>query len=323
MVEAKKLDKPHDSLCNELFSNRKLADAFLREHLPRKITALLKKGALPELVGGNFVEPGARRLQADVLCRVPLKSGAADYHYFLIEHKSWPDQDVLVQLSRYQLGIWRRYAEEDESGKQVLPPITPLVVYHGEQPWNVPRSFRETVKNGDKIPYSGLDFSYQLVDLTSIPHEDLSGNRELQAVLGALRGFGRQEEGKAKMVDIIKALSANRGLEEFVFHYIVGTWKLDHVEINQLINATKRGGEIMNSFVATLAKKYLAEGRAEGEAKGEIKTLKHQVQVRFGSVPQDVDVRIDQASPEEIRGWAERILTAASLEEMFASPSNR
>ncbi|MGI9250344.1 MAG: hypothetical protein ACR2PR_03995 [Pseudohongiellaceae bacterium] len=75
----------------------------------------------------------------------------------------------------------------------------------------------------------------------------------------------------------------------------------------------------MSSFVD----KLLEKGEAKGIVKGEAKALKRQVQVRFGSVPQGVEVRIDEASPEEIEGWTERILVATSLEEMFASPSNR
>ncbi|MGI9250341.1 MAG: Rpn family recombination-promoting nuclease/putative transposase [Pseudohongiellaceae bacterium] len=335
MSEAEKSAKLHDALNKELFSNRKLTAVFLHEHLPPEVTARFRKGALPELVDSNFVEPDARQIQADVLCRVRLKSGAADHHYFLIEHKSWPDHGTLAQLCRYQLGIWDRHIKKGAGGKRALPPVTPLVIYHGKKPWNVPRSFRGMVKNEDAIPYSGLDLSYQLVDLTNIPHDDLSGNKELWAGLAALRGLGRQKEGKANMIDIIKALSTNEGLENSVFRYIVSTWELSNEERNQLINATKRGGIIMNSFVEELKAEIKAEAKAEAEAEvkaeakaeakaeSEVKTLKRQVQVRFGSVPQDVEVRIDQASPEEIEGWVDQILVATSLEEMFASPSSR
>jgi hypothetical protein len=64
-----------------------------------------------------------------------------------------------------------------------------------------------------------------------------------------------------------------------------------------------------------------AEGRAEGEAKGkaegEAKILLKQLTVRFGPLPAEVIERIRSAAPAELELLAERVLSAASLENLF------
>jgi hypothetical protein len=45
--------------------------------------------------------------------------------------------------------------------------------------------------------------------------------------------------------------------------------------------------------------------------------LQRQLARRFGATPPWVTARLEQASPEDIDLWAERILEAGSLDELF------
>ncbi|MGI9251810.1 MAG: DUF4351 domain-containing protein [Pseudohongiellaceae bacterium] len=55
------------------------------------------------------------------------------------------------------------------------------------------------------------------------------------------------------------------------------------------------------------------------KAKAEL--IRRMLGQKFGSLPQDINKRIDQASPEDIGQWADKILTAQSLEDMFPDHS--
>jgi hypothetical protein len=61
---------------------------------------------------------------------VSLHDGQIAYVYFLFEHKSYPDRLVALQLLRYLARFWE---QQVSAGQFPLPPIMPLVVYHGER----------------------------------------------------------------------------------------------------------------------------------------------------------------------------------------------
>ena len=60
-----------------------------------------------------------------------------------------------------------------------------------------------------------------------------------------------------------------------------------------------------------------AEGKAEGELEGSANTLKRLLTRRFGALPSGVQARIAQADLAQLERWEDRLLDAASLEEVF------
>jgi hypothetical protein len=57
--------------------------------------------------------------------------------------------------------------------------------------------------------------------------------------------------------------------------------------------------------------------RAEGEAKGVARTLVRQLTRKFGPVPDAVRERIDTATLEQLEIWSDRVLDAATLDDVF------
>lgn len=52
--------------------------------------------------------------------------------YILFEHQSTPDPLMPYRMLRYALRIWDRWLTEHE-GARSLPPLLPLVLFHGGQ----------------------------------------------------------------------------------------------------------------------------------------------------------------------------------------------
>ncbi len=71
--------------------------------------------------------------------------------------------------------------------------------------------------------------------------------------------------------------------------------------------------------MGTLAEKWLARGRDEGEAKGRMELLQEQLERRFGELPSDIRHRIRNAKDSEIRSWAGAVLDAATLDDVLAA----
>jgi predicted transposase YdaD len=59
------------------------------------------------------------------------------------------------------------------------------------------------------------------------------------------------------------------------------------------------------------------EGRQEGLLLGEARVLLKLMRLKFGAVPDEVVARVEAASEAEIEQWAERILTAETLEAVL------
>jgi predicted transposase YdaD len=64
--------------------------------------------------------------------------------------------------------------------------------------------------------------------------------------------------------------------------------------------------------------KGLEKGREEGERTALAAVVLVQARLRFREVPPEALTRIEAATKPELQRWIERILTAATLDELFA-----
>jgi hypothetical protein len=73
----------------------------------------------------------------------------------------------------------------------------------------------------------------------------------------------------------------------------------------------------ISSFERAGIEKGLEKGLQQGLQQGQARLLTRQLDRRFGELPQWVKNKLDAASAEELETWADTILVAASLEEVF------
>ena len=64
--------------------------------------------------------------------------------------------------------------------------------------------------------------------------------------------------------------------------------------------------------------KGMQQGMQKGMQKGELNVLLRQLTRRFGPLDAATERRLQEASSEELERWADNILDAASLDEVFA-----
>ena len=60
------------------------------------------------------------------------------------------------------------------------------------------------------------------------------------------------------------------------------------------------------------------EGRVEGRTEGRIEALLRQLTRRFGTLPDPVAARVRTGTLQELDDWTDRILTAPTLDALFA-----
>lgn len=79
-------------------------------------------------------------------------------------------------------------------------------------------------------------------------------------------------------------------------------------------------GPVAEDAYMTAAEKLAKQGGEKGRKEGQVELLLRLLTLRFGAVPDSVSKRVRRASDCEVNLWAERVLSAPSLEAVFAKP---
>ncbi len=322
---------PHDALFRALVSSPARAGALLAEYLPREVAALLDPATVPEALEGSFIDPDAAKTQCDALFRVMLRTGHEARLYVLLEHKSHVDATTPLQLLKYMVNIWLR--ESAGGAKERLPPILPLVFYHGRGRWTVPRSVPEMVEAPDELRPWLREFACVVHDLGEIAPRRLSRTPEVRAGLLALK-VAYAQEVEPELLDLMTGGPvAGSGFERHIIRYIAERMNLTLELLEASLRRTKP--ERWEALMGTVAEAWLEQGRAEGRiagreegraagrAEGRAGVVVRLLELRFGALPEAVRTRVRGASADELEAWAEAVLSAASLNEVLATRPRR
>ena len=305
-----------------MVSNPQRAGTLLVENLPESLGLLLDPDEPPERVEGSFVDGEGRSTRSDALFRARLRTGKSALVYALLEHKSHQDPATPVQILGYMVSIWKAELEQAgaRSGRR-LPAIVPLVFYHGADTWNVPLSVFEMIDMPPGLEKTLGGFGYFLYNFGSTDSTRLSEDPETNAALLAL-AVAKQKRHTSEQLDAITGGADFRGeFGRHIFLYLMEKSSIDEPELEASLKRTNP--EEWETMMGTLAEKWLAKGRDEGEARGEAKgrmeLLQELLERRFGELPSDIRNRIRDAKDSEIRSWAGAVLDAATLDDVLAA----
>jgi predicted transposase/invertase (TIGR01784 family) len=334
------IPNPHDGLFKAVFGQPEHARGALRAVVPAVLAEALDWPTLT-LRPGSFIDPALRHQHTDLLYSAMWRDGGEALVYFLFEHQSTLPTDGLMahRLLRYQGRIWERWRTDHPKAK-TLPMIIPIVMYHGMTPWSEPRSFDALLDVPAGVrpavePYL-VRFTYLLHDLSEVADDELreGAMRTALAKLVAMC-FKHARTG----VDFVQILSrwmnvvrevarAPNGLEALaqVMRYILEVNEHVGSEALQALLEREIGPEAKDAIV-TAGQQLIEqgiqrgrqEGRQEGRQQGFQELLLRLLRQRFGDeVDPHVEQRIATASVEQIETWSVRVLSAATLAELFA-----
>jgi predicted transposase/invertase (TIGR01784 family) len=333
------METPHDLLFKHTFCDPDHAEGELRSMLPPPLVAAIEWPTLRRCPG-SFVDAELAEHHADLLFRASVAGGEA-FVYLLLEHKSHRDPFTLLSLLRYMVRIWEQ--EHRARPGQRLPPIVPVVICHDPQGWRGTTRFLELIDVEDHDPAAARvlrrfvpDFELVLDDLSKVSEAELR-QRALTAVarlvLTCFQRLGRDDDHVALrrlavlMRDVLDSRSGGDALTA-VMRYILTVTDVPASELSRLL--TSAGPEIQETIMSTaerIAAAARTEGyqqgtiarRAEGKAEGQREPLRRQLQTRFGPIPATAAARVDRAGVHELCRWAERILTATTLEDVLGA----
>ncbi|MBF0420642.1 MAG: Rpn family recombination-promoting nuclease/putative transposase, partial [Magnetococcales bacterium] len=273
-----KIAHPHDRFLKLLLSDPERAAYLLRERLPVEISELLSD-ELPELVGGSFVDQELQEYLTDRLFRVKSVHGQEAFLYALIDHKSYPDRFVAWQLLRYMVRALEQWERENPERNR-LPPIVPLVVYHGADTWRIPNNYLALVDTPTGWRPYLLDFQFSLFDLGHVENHKLSKQPYLRAWLLAAK-YATRDGKQLEIKDLLIEVLAEVPDDDFmlIMRYVVETYRrYDEEDVREIIRRVRPGEEekMMSQFAQSVientnpkwAQMVRQEGWQEGRQEG-------------------------------------------------------
>jgi predicted transposase YdaD len=260
------------------------------------------------------------KLQSDLLYSVQL-AGSQAFIYLLFEHQSTPDARMPWRMLRYMVRIWERFATDFPAA--LMPVIVPIVLHHGERRWSRSTQLREVfdVPVGMEQHFAPfvLDFTLVLDDLAVTDDAALRAGQltELARVTLVLLQRCRDAEDPIEILQawtgtLAAVLGGTNGVEAIarVLRYISLTTP---VEADRLRDFAARIGPGAEEAFMTLGERLLEQGRTQGQAALLLRLLGR----RFGPISAEAQARIEHADTSELETWGDRVLSAATLEELL------
>jgi predicted transposase YdaD len=192
---------PHDHFFRRTFDVLENARALLKSQLPAHLFKKLDPNSI-QPAKETFLAADEYENRLDQLYTARMLNGTQVWIYLLLEHKSWVDRRIALQLLKYVLRI---HEWLDRNGR---PPqvVIPLVVYHGEKVWDEPTSLRDKIDAAEDLLDFVPDMRAILVDLSQLKSAFLPNFPELEARIRALQIARSKELSAQSLVEIFKLL---------------------------------------------------------------------------------------------------------------------
>ena len=324
---------PHDSLFRDTFVEPEHAAPLLRAILPAPLVAAIDWGQLrPAPVPQVDEQQNAQ--QTDVLFTTRLH-GRPALLYVLCEHKSRPDRWTALQVLAYVVGMWKDLRRR-RPRPRALPPIVPVVVSFGRRRW------RASTDLASLLDLRGMPSEQRDLVLAVSPQFAFTPHDFADKTAAEVRSMGLSllglwtiaaqqfvapvgHDDDAAVAAIVewadvaqRVITAPTGqhARDALTSYILKVTKLGARRL-RLVFDQHIGAPAMKKFESTYDR-ITRESEAKGELTGAAKMLLRQLHRRFGTVPKATAARIARATAVELDRWADRVLDAKSLAEVFA-----
>ena len=301
----------NDASYKLLFSAPELVRDLVMGFIPDQWLHSLDYSTL-EKVSGSYVTDDLRHRADDVVWRVRAE-GEWVYLYILIEFQSTVDPFMAVRMMTYVGLLYQDLIRaKDVLPHRKLPPVLPIVLYNGDAKWTAATDVAALIP---KVP--GLvsqympKLEYLLIDQSQYTEADLS---ELENLVAAVIRFEHSENPTVllRLIDLLSNwLEGNPELKR-TFAIWIRAVLLRQSKSTLVLPQVQD----LKELKMTLAKSFDAWAQ-QHEQKGEAILLQRLLARRFGPLPAVIVAQIAAASVDEIELWCDRVLDAASLDDVF------
>ena len=251
------------------------------------------------------------------------------YVYLLLEFQSTIDRFMAVRILSY---VGLLYQDLIRSGQWTtdrrLPPVLPVVLYNGSKPWDAAEELADLIV---PVP-GGLEryrprMRYFLLDEGRVSAQDMPPLQNLVAALFRMENSRTPrdvEQVLSALVEWLQAPQQESLRRDFTvwLKRVFLPGRMPNVvfdALNDLQEVRSMLAERVIEWTEEWKQQGLKQGLEQGRQEGEATVLLHLLRLRFGPLPTEIEARVAAANTETLLRWSERILTASSLEAVFAA----
>jgi len=274
MARIQNIYHPHDKFVKRILYRQGKLEAFFQATLP---TALLQQLDFStfRVLRNETVTENLGLLASDILALCDLKTGETCAFCFLFEHKSYPERRIHFQLLSYMNAIWEEILEnnkdllgENPQKFAKLPIITPVVVYHGKEPWNYPTELQDFLVSKNSIYQKYVpNFSYEFIKITPELFSLFQKEREILLLLKTLY-YQSMKNLQEHYEEVLQLCIDQNGNCDFKSYRILLSYcmNVSHASDKKFIKcAQKVLGQQGEGMAMTMAEQLRKEGAQEAQ----------------------------------------------------------
>ena len=293
----------HDSAYKLFFSQAAMVRSLLLL-IASELVAELDLDTLERLPGEHVARGGQKRF-SDIVWKVQRKgrSDAPCYIAILLEFQSTPDRLMALRLLTYVALLLEELAKDKEVQESgLLPPVLPIVLYSGGQPWTGAQDVAELfAPMPENLRPLNPQMRYLLLEERKVPEETLKDGG-LAAQLIRLEQAGDPQALQEAVGAFLASLHDDgREVLTAAIRLLVGdTCRRLGIPVEGKEQAMLE--ENLRRWRDEAVAEARAEGRAEGEAKGRVATVLNML--KKGLLPPEDIAEYSGMTVAEVRALA-------------------
>ena len=260
---------PHDQFFLKTFSDQNNMTVFLKDSLPEKLSRIIDFTNI-EFEPDTHIDSNLHKNITDLVVKTKTVSDKEPVDiYFLFEHKSQYDNNILFQILRYMINIW----EKDIKDKNKPRIIIPFIFYHGKRKWKL-KKLSDILTGVEELKEWMIDIPYLLFDTAKWDPEkspkDFGDEMRLRISLEMMkRAFYMN---KANTIYLISLVNDSRFKDDDVIEHILRYFfeisGLEKEEFMSIIRNDINVDRDVEVKMISLADRLRQEGKQEGKQEG-------------------------------------------------------
>ena len=203
-----------------------------------------------------------------------------------------------------------------------LPPVLPIVIYNGDARWqHSPEVFDLIQLHPQVLTAFQPRLKFWLLDEGQFSTEYLNGLQRVMAAIFRMENTHDTEEAKQAIRYLGQAVAKSpfkQTIDRAVMQWM--QFRLSHKMpglVMPSIDEILKGSDMLETNMNQWRDKAIAEGVLLGKLEGETTLLELLLVKRFRGITENTRARLKTATAEQLEMWAERILDARTLADVF------
>ena len=220
---------------------------------------------------------------------------------FSIEHQSTIDKNMVIRCGNYEMLEYLKQLKNKKL-KRLVPQVM-IVFYTGDKKWNIPLELNDYFDIPEELKEYVNDWKIKVVDVKEIDASKIK-DEQTRYFIEAI-----QEMYKGNYEGLHRRIKMNR--DNFIYAAII-TGSLD------LIRDLPEGDEIdMCEGMERMAEGFRNEGRSEGKLEEKRSTLKEQLEIKLGTISNNLELQLTNATLEKLNILTRNIFNITNEEDVL------